>query len=131
MGTTSTSGHWESYEEEEIDPEVQAYITACQNLMYTLGRIAQRAKGHQDFASNAIETCRTAVVVETENLSGEYYDIYYIPCRNSFFELADSINEQCDACLAEIQDRIDTLNDLIEAKKPYLYHTVTKQRWVS
>ena len=34
----TVSGHWESYEVTEIDPEVQDFITKCQNLMYTLGR---------------------------------------------------------------------------------------------
>ena len=122
-------GHWEDYEADEIDSEVQAYITKCQNLMLAIGRIAERANNEKLEASEAISTCKDASNVQSEDLSGIYYEDYYIPFREKFFTEANLIDE-CDGCLAEAQERISTLSSLVAAKMPFLHKTVVKQRWV-
>lgn len=124
------SGYLEEYEEQEVDPAIQAFITKCQNLMLTIGRLAERAQLQKQQSQEAISTCKDASNIESEYLSGIYYEDKYLPYRETFFTDAESLIAECDECLAEAQDRIDTLNSLIEAKKPYLYRTVTKTRWV-
>lgn len=129
-GDVQMNGHWEEYEEREIDPAVQAFITKCQNLMLVIGRLAERAQEQKLKAQEAISDCKNSTNIQTEDLSGIYYDEHYVPYRETFITDAEALIEECEGCLAEAQERIDTLNSLIAAKMPYLYHMVTKTRWV-
>lgn len=123
-------GHYEEYEEDVIDSGVQAYITKCQNLMLAIGRLAERANTEKQAAQEAISTCKDASNIQSEDLSGIYYEDYYIPFREKFFTEAENLIDECDGCLAEAQERISTLSSLIAAKMPYLHKKVPKQRWV-
>lgn len=126
----TVSGHWESYEVTEIDPEVQDFITKCQNLMYTLGRHQERAYYQLNAAKTALENCKTNSNIETEDISGVYFEDHYLPYKEGFFELGDTLNGECDECMTAVTDRISKLNEYIAAARPYLYRTVTRERWV-
>lgn len=123
-------GHIRTYEVVKKDYEVEAYINKCEALINKLARAAESASKHKEAAVTAVNACKTATVVETDELSGIYYEKYYIPYRDKFFALADKMEEACTASLSEISDRIATLNRLIEAKKPFLYYTTTETEWV-
>ena len=124
------SGHLEEYEEREIDPEVQAFITKCQNLMLAIGRFAERAQKQKVMAQEAISDSKDSTNIQTEDLSGIYYEEHYLPYKDTFFSEAEDLIAECDGCLSEAQERISTLSSLVAAKMPYLYRMVTKTRWV-
>ena len=124
------SGHYEEQEVRKIDPEVQAYITKCQNLMLAIGRLQERAHAQMQEASEAISTCKDATNIQTEDLSGVYYEDHYLPYRETYFSEAENLIEECQGCLDEASERIDTLSGLIAAKQPYLYKTVVESVWV-
>ena len=123
-------GHYRTYEVVKKDHEVEAFINKCEALINKLARIAESASKHRTAAVTAINTCKTATVVETDDLSGIYYEDYYIPYRDKFFALAEKMDKDCSTSISEISDRISTLNSLIEAKKPFLYYTTTETEWV-
>lgn len=123
-------GHYRTYEVVKKDHEVEAFINKCEALINKLARIAESASKHKDAAVTAVNTCKAAACVETDELSGIYYESYYIPYRDKFFALAEKMNQESSSSLSEISDRISTLNELIAEKRPYLYYTETEREWV-
>ncbi len=123
-------GHYETREVTKTNHEVEAYINKCEALINKLARAAESASKHKEAAVTAVNACKTSTVVETDELSGIYYEDYYIPYRDKFFALADKMDKACTASLSEISDRISTLNRLIEAKKPFLHYTKIETVWV-
>ena len=128
-------GHYVEYtrQEQQEDPAVRAKLDACNALKAKLEEIKGLATTEYDSASIAISDCKEATEPTTEELSGVYYEDKYLPYREGFFELGDSMLEECDGCLTELQDRIDKLTAMIAELEPKLmiWVTVTYSEWVS
>ncbi len=130
MGEGS-SGHYEKRTRLEKDPVVDAFIALAEGLRNRLKALKDTASQEQTAARSAIGTCKERTCVETEHLSGIYYDERYITYRDGTYRLADAIEEQCNTSIAEIEDRISTLDVLISDAYKKLWITVTYYEWVS
>ncbi len=120
-------------QEQQEDPVVRAKLDACNELKAKLEQIKESATTEYDTASTAIADCKEATEPLTEELSGVYYESRYLPYREKYFELGDSLLEECEGCLGELQDRIDKLAELIAEleTKLMIWVTVTDMEWVS
>ena len=112
------------------DPVVEAFINACEGLKKTLEEILSDANGERDPAKEAVDNCKSFTCVETEHLSGIYYEDRYIPYRDGTYRLTDAIDEACGASLAEIEDRISVLEGLIAEANTRLWITETWEETV-
>lgn len=123
-------GHYKTVYVKKIDEQVQAYITKCQNLLLTLGRLESRAMSHHVRAEEGVRECAEQVLVETDNLSGVYFENYYLPYRDKLFKETDALNLGDTEMLNSLRQQIEKLELIIEEKKQHLFYDAEEQIWV-
>ena len=123
-------GHYELVSVKKIDPVVQGFITKCQNLLLTLGRYESRAIEYRNTAQKGVADCEEVVTVDTEDLSGIYYEDKYIPYQSDLFTKTDDVTEGLDSMLTTLRERIEQLEALIQEKQKSLYIESEEYVWV-
>ena len=84
------------------------------------GKAWQKASKHS-YSERCCQTitddCYEVVSVETDNLSGKYYEDKYLPYRDTEFEKIDFLHSGAETIIGDIQRIIDILSEHIS----YLY----------
>ena len=105
------------HKERREHSSVRNKITKCERLMEKLGKKQASIVTQKDAARLSTDDCYEVVSVETDNLSGKYYEDKYLPYRDTEFEKIDFLHSGAETIIGDIQRIIDILSEDIS----YLY----------
>lgn len=97
---------------------VRKKIDKCEGLMEVLGTKQASIVTLKDAADLCSDDCYKIVSVETDNLSGIYYEDKYLPYRDTEFEKIESLYNGAETIIADIKKIIDMLSEHVS----YLYN---------
>ena len=106
--------HTETRTVKKEHASVREKITKCQNLMEKLGKKQASIVNLKDAADLSSDDCYEIVSVETENLSGIYYEDRYLPYRDTEFEKIESLHSGAETIVKKIGEIIDKLSEHID-----------------
>ncbi len=112
--------------EKREDPEVRRKINLCEDLKGKLEGYRDAMVEHRNTASASSETCQNIVNVETENLSGIYYEDKYLPYRDTEFEKISTLHSGANTMISSIEAIIQKIQEALDD----LYEHLMIEVWV-